>query len=165
MVIQSAPTDQAAAIDLLQRVTLGLDGAGVGLDLGGSHQHVLETVVFDGTEPPSTVASYSVDGPAIDPDGIESVFVETVPSRTALIGSALAADTVRPVTIDGRQGWEARRHDADGEWTAYAWVAADGTLIAVSGHAAPAVVRAVVDSLVIVDETTWRTATGAVDPS
>lgn len=165
VVIQYSPTDEAAAIDLLQRVTLGLDGAGVGLDLRGSNQHVLETVVFDGTEPPFTVASYSVAGPDIDADGVESVFVETVPSRSALVGSVLVADTVRPVTIDGRPGWEARRDDVDGEWTAYAWVAADGTMIAVSGHLPADVIRGVVDSLEIVDENTWRTATGAIDPS
>jgi hypothetical protein len=121
---------------------------------------LLETVSYDVTESTSfTFTSYQVNGPGINEDGIAPVLVETAETPETLAGAALL-DSVRPVTILGHPGWEVSRPDVDGEWWGYVWNV-DGGLIAVSGHEDAATVRAVAESLVAVDEATWRTTTGA----
>ena len=125
----------------------------------------LESVELGGSASATPVASYSVSGPGIDPAGDENVFVEIAEAPQVLLGVPGAAEAVRSVIINGHPGWEAKRDDGDAAWSAYAWRVTDGTIVAVSGHFPAEIVRAVAESLVSVDEASWRQTTDADEPS
>jgi hypothetical protein len=159
----TSPLDgEQIAIELLSAATLEPDGT-LAFDPTSGFE-LLETVTFDGTYPSlPTFANYEVNGPGIDQYSVDPVVVESFESRQTLLGVVAVDDVARRVTIHGHPGWEVSRSDADGESSVYAWNV-DGVTFAVYGGENAAITRAVADSLVTVDEATWREATGAGPP-
>lgn len=113
--------------------------------------------------PDAPSVSYQVGGEGIvagDDGTLATINVVDVPTSIVLL-SAMTTSFIEPFTIDGRDGWHATRPDG---WQAVVWRADGGQLVAVSGDEELAALLRLAESLVPVDESTWRTATGAEVP-
>jgi hypothetical protein len=71
----------------------------------------------------------------------------------------LIHNRITPTTVNDREGWLLAGTDADGTFMTLAWQASTGETVIVSGHnIATEELRRVAESLIVVDEATWKLA-------
>ena len=118
----------------------------------------------------SVIASYDIGGMGghgtyaelTGTDG-ERVVVETTSGEIPAVALlATRASHVELVDIDGAEAWHASGRDADGEWNALGWEFAPLQTVFMDSHLLPFdTLLSLAEDLEVVDEATWKAATGA----
>lgn len=134
---------------------LTIDSTGSASIETSSEFEVIEAATF-GNDAKNTSTYFDIVSPLTTDRG--SITVETATSPSPLLGAGAPGGRLSATRIFGAEGWTLSRLDADGEWNGIAWQATPSRMIAVSGHAPLAAIRAVAESMVIVSEDEWKTA-------
>ena len=151
------PAEEELAVEVLEAAAIA-DGH---LEIGDPPGDLIEIERLSGRAWSGIAGnSFSAQGNGIDggdEDGPAYVEVAEWPV-SLLVGAGTTSERVERADVGGRDGWIGTR--ADG-WVGIVWRAETGHLVAVSGHESVEWLVALAESLVPVDEATWRTATGA----
>ena len=91
--------------------------------------------------------------------GVHRVVVETV-SYPSIVGRGPNVGELRRIEVRGVDAWLMVRYDADGTWLGLSFPVGHGT-VTLSGTVPEDVLVALAEELEMVDEATWKQATGA----
>ncbi|MDY7101033.1 MAG: hypothetical protein S0880_07580 [Actinomycetota bacterium] len=141
-----APSDRVAALVELFEDAIVEDGGSLRLAAGSGLSIVEQVPIDDGTSLSTSAEVAGASG---------SIAVETASSPSLLVGAGMV-ERIQPLAVGN--AWTTTRSDPEGDWNGIVWQATPATAVAVSGHVPPEEVRAVAQSLEIVDEATWEAA-------
>ncbi|MEZ5249893.1 MAG: hypothetical protein R2713_11975 [Ilumatobacteraceae bacterium] len=150
------PAEEELAVEVLEAVAI-VDGR---LEIGEPPRGLVEIERVPGRAWTGIAGnSFLAKGNGID-GGKEDgpAYVEVVEWPVSLLVGAVTSERVERTDVGGRDGWILTR--ADG-WVGVVWRAETGHLVGASGHESLDWLMALAESLVPVDEATWRAATNA----
>ena len=148
----AGPDRAAEVIEVIEGLEVDDDGS-VDADPGVGRRVIENAYLTDASRATYTYYEVKIDG--FD----QPVVIETATSPTPLVGGAsLVIGEGMMTPAAGLPGWEASRDDPEGQWNGLAWQATPNRMIAVSGHVPRPELRAIAQSLEIVDEANWSQA-------